>query len=35
MTKIAQYIEADVPYEDVPSLAYRYLESFPSNEHEG
>jgi uncharacterized membrane protein len=35
MTKIAESIGADVPYEDVPELAYRYLDSFPSNERDG
>ena len=31
MTKINDFIDADVPYEDVPRLAERYLESFPTN----
>ena len=31
MTNIQDFIETDVPYEDVPHLAQRYLESFPSN----
>ena len=35
MTKIALSTVLDVPYENVPSLTHRYLESFPSNECEG
>jgi uncharacterized membrane protein len=32
MTSIRDFIDSNVPYEDVPHLAVRYLESFPSNE---
>lgn len=35
MTNIEAFVDAGVPYEDVPNLAVRYLDSFPSNFHEG
>jgi uncharacterized membrane protein len=35
MTSIQDFIDTDVPYEDVPHLAERYLKSFPSNESGG
>lgn len=31
MTEIKDFIDADVPYEDVPRLSERYLDSFPTN----
>lgn len=33
MTKIVDFVDADVPYEEVPRLAERYLDSFPTSEH--
>ncbi|MGA2392191.1 MAG: hypothetical protein ABSH03_02435 [Candidatus Lustribacter sp.] len=35
MTNIKDFVDADVPYEDVPHLAERYLDSFPTNAHGG
>jgi hypothetical protein len=35
MTNIEAFVDADVAYENVPGLARRYLESFPTNEREG
>ena len=35
MTNIKDFVDADVPYEDVPQLAVRYLDSFPTNARGG